>query len=47
MHKKVETEWVWSGGTTSTKDTCSKIWGDGEGAAVIDDAVVYEYFKIP
>ena len=33
-----ETWWVWTGGSTSSKDTCSEIWGDGTDAAVKDGA---------
>ena len=30
---KAETGWVWTGGLTSSKDTCPEIWGDGADAA--------------
>ena len=36
----IETGWTWAGGSTSSKDTWSEIWGDGAGAAVKDDAAV-------
>ena len=26
----IESGWVWSGGSSVTKDTCSEIWGDGK-----------------
>ena len=32
--------WVWAGGSTSSKDTCSEIWGDGIDAAVKDGAAI-------
>ena len=37
---KVETGWTWKGGSSTTKDTWTEIWGDGEGAAIKDDAAV-------
>ena len=37
---KVETGWNWTGGTTSSKDTRTEIWGDEAGAAVKKDAAV-------
>ena len=35
-----ETGWVWTGGTSTSKDTCTEIWGDGAGAAVKDGAAI-------
>ena len=35
-----ETGLVWNRGSTSSKDTCSKIWGDGIDAAVNDGAAI-------
>ena len=29
---KAEIGWVWTGRSTSSKDTCSEIWGDGADA---------------
>ena len=37
---KAETRWNWSGGTSNTKDTWAEMCGDGEGAAVKDDAAI-------
>ena len=34
----VETGWTWTGGSISSKDICTEIWGDGAGAAVKDGA---------
>ena len=36
----IEFGWTWSGGTTSSKDTWTEIWGDGIDAAVKDDAAI-------
>ena len=42
-----ETGWVWTGGSTSSKDTCSEIWGDVIDAAVKDGAaIVYDLKNI-
>ena len=38
-----ETGWVWTGGTTSSKDTWTEIWGDGIDAAVKDGAAIVTY----
>ena len=35
-----ETGCVWTGGSTSSEDTCSEIWGDGIDAVVKDGAVI-------
>ena len=38
----IETGWTWTGGSTSSKDRWSEIWGDGAGAAAenIDIAIL-------
>ena len=36
----IETGWTWTGGSTSSKDTWSEIWGDGADATVKDGAAV-------
>ena len=38
--RKVETRWIWSGGTSTTNDTWAEMSGDGEGADVKDDAAI-------
>ena len=37
---KEESGWVWTGGSTSSKDTCLEIRRDGKGEAVKDSAAV-------
>ena len=41
--RAAETGWVWTEGSTSSKDTCSKIWGDGTDAAVKDGAATVAF----
>ena len=41
-----ETWWVWTGGSTSSKDTCSEIWGDGIDAAVKDGAAIVRTLQL-
>ena len=36
----IEIEWTWTGGSISSKDTCTEILGDGTDAAVKDGAAV-------
>ena len=36
----IESGWTWSGGTTTTKDTWTEIWGDGADSAVKDGAAI-------
>ena len=36
----IESGWSCSWGNSSTKDTWTEIWGDGEGAAVKDGAAI-------
>ena len=31
----IESGWSWTGGSTTTKDTWTEIWGDGADAAVV------------
>ena len=43
----IETGWTWTGGSTSSKDTWSEIWGDGAAAAFKDGAaVVKEWLRL-
>ena len=42
----IESGWTWNGGSTTSKDTWTMIWGDGADAAVKDDAaIVYDILK--
>ena len=36
----IESGWTWSGGSMTEKDTCVETCGDGEDAAVKDDAAI-------
>ena len=36
----IESWWTWTGGSTTSKDTWTEIWGDGADAAVKDDAAI-------
>ena len=38
--RKAESRWIWSEGTSTTKDTWVEMCGDGEGAAIKDDAAL-------
>ena len=42
----IETGWTWTGGSTSSKDTWSEIWGDGAGAAVKNGAAIVIVVKL-
>ena len=35
-----ETGWTWTGGSSTTKDIWTEIWGDGLEAAVKDGAAI-------
>ena len=37
---EAETGWIWTGGSTSSKDTCSEICGNGIDAAVKDGTAI-------
>ena len=39
----IESGWSWSGGSTTSVDTWINIRGDGEGAAVKDDAAIVAF----
>ena len=36
----IETGWTWTGGSSTSKDTWTEVWGDGEGVAVKDGAAI-------
>ena len=36
----IESGWTWTGGSTTSKDTWTEIWGDGADAAVKDSAAI-------
>ena len=40
----VETGWTWTGGSSSSKDTCAEICGDGGDADVKDGAAIVNYW---
>ena len=42
----IESGWTWTEGTTSSKDTWTKIWGDGAGAVVKDGAAVVKTISL-
>ena len=44
---KAETGWTWTGGSTTSKYTWTEIWGDGEGAAIKDDAAEVSKLNYP
>ena len=43
----IESEFSWTGLSTTTKDTWTEIWGDGAGAAVKDDTAIVFIFSLP
>ena len=42
----IETGWTWTGGSSTTKDIWTEIWGDGIEAAVKDGGAIVYYFLI-
>ena len=41
----IESRWTWSGGTTTSKDTWTEIWGDEANAAVENDGAAIKLSK--